>query len=116
MPEIVGRDHELRTIERFFDPPRAGPRAIVLEGGAGIGKSTLWHAGVETARASGFRVFLSRPAEAESGLAHVVLSDLFEDALRNEGSVPAETVAFQILPKGAPSRTEVPVAPGNCSF
>ena len=44
-----------------------------------IGKSTFWLAGVELARSRGLRVLSSRPAEAERGLDHVGLSDLFED-------------------------------------
>ena len=48
----------------------------MLEGEAGIGKSTLWLAGVEHARATGLRVLSSRPAEAERGLAHAGLGDL----------------------------------------
>ena len=35
--------------------------------------------------------------------------------LRNETSAPAETVAVQILPKGAMRRIDAP-APGNCPF
>lgn len=35
--------------------------------------------------------------------------------LRNEGSVPAETIAVQLLPAGAPRRIDVP-APGTCAF
>jgi quercetin dioxygenase-like cupin family protein len=35
--------------------------------------------------------------------------------LRNEGSVPAETIAVQLLPKDAARRTDMP-APGNCPF
>src|SRR5204862_5726655 len=38
-------------------------------------------AGVEHARAGGLRVLTARPAEAERGLAHVGLGDLFEDVL-----------------------------------
>jgi AAA ATPase domain len=53
----------------------------VLEGEAGIGKSTLWLAAVEHARSRGLRVLRSRPAEAERGLVHVGLGDLFEDVL-----------------------------------
>jgi DNA-binding CsgD family transcriptional regulator len=59
----------------------------VLEGEAGIGKSTLWLAGVEAARERGLRVLSSRPAEAEQGLAHAGLGDLLEDVL--EVVVPA---------------------------
>jgi quercetin dioxygenase-like cupin family protein len=36
--------------------------------------------------------------------------------LRNEGSVPAETIAVQLLPQDAVRRVDVPVAPGNCPF
>jgi quercetin dioxygenase-like cupin family protein len=35
--------------------------------------------------------------------------------LRNEGTVPAETVAVQLLPDGAERRIDAP-APGNCPF
>ncbi len=53
----------------------------MLEGDAGIGKSTLWRAGVETAVDGNVRVLSSRPTEAERGLAHTVLGDLFEGVL-----------------------------------
>jgi quercetin dioxygenase-like cupin family protein len=35
--------------------------------------------------------------------------------LRNEGTVPAETIAVQFLPKGAVRRIDMP-SPGNCPF
>jgi DNA-binding CsgD family transcriptional regulator len=77
--EIFGRDEELRSLSAIFERTAAGPAALVLEGEAGIGKSTLWLAGVEAAREHGFRVLSTRPAEAEQGLAHAGLGDLFED-------------------------------------
>jgi DNA-binding CsgD family transcriptional regulator len=58
-----------------------GPSALVLEGAAGIGKSTLWLTGVEGARKRGVRVLVSRPAEAERELAHACLGDLLENEL-----------------------------------
>ena len=79
--EIVGRDDELASLHAALDEVGAGPSAFVLEGAAGIGKSTLWLAGVEQARSRGFRVVTSRPAEAESNLALVGLGDLLEDVL-----------------------------------
>ena len=46
--EIVGRDEELAPDRAFLDrTDDQGPSALVLEGEAGIGKSTLWRAGVE---------------------------------------------------------------------
>jgi DNA-binding CsgD family transcriptional regulator len=76
---IIGRDDELASVHAFVDGVWEGPSALVLEGEAGIGKSTLWLAGVEYARNRGLRVLSARPAEAERTLAHVGLADLFED-------------------------------------
>ena len=55
--------------------------ALVLEGEAGIGKSTLWLAGIEYARERGLRVLSSRPGEVDVGVAHAALGDLLEAAL-----------------------------------
>jgi DNA-binding CsgD family transcriptional regulator len=87
--EIIGRERELAAIERLLHPP-GGRRALILEGQAGIGKSTLWLAGMAAARARGFEVLTARPAEAERTLPNVVLGDLF-GALDREtlGELPA---------------------------
>jgi len=79
--DIVGRETELASVRAFIDEVKDGPAALVLEGDAGIGKSTLWLAGAEYARARGRHVLSSRPAEAERALAHAGLGDLLEDAL-----------------------------------
>ena len=81
MSEIIGREDELLAVYGFTGLAEGGPAALVLEGEAGIGKSTLWLAGVERAHARGLRVLSSRPAEAERGLALAGLGDLFEDVL-----------------------------------
>ncbi len=78
---IVGREEELALVHTFVEHAGREPAALVLEGDAGIGKSTLWLAGVEHARTRSLRVLSSRPAEAERGLAHVGLGDLFEHIL-----------------------------------
>jgi DNA-binding CsgD family transcriptional regulator len=88
--EIVGREEELASVHAFVGQDQSASAALVLEGEAGIGKSTLWLAGVEHARASGLRVLTSRPAEAEGGLAHVGLGDLFDEVL------------YEVLPALAP--------------
>ena len=69
MVEVVSRDAELASLHAFIGDVERGPAALVLEGEAGIGKSTLWLAGIEAARARGFCVLSSRPAEAERDLA-----------------------------------------------
>ena len=76
--EIVGREEELSSVQAFLDDARRGAATLVLEGEAGIGKSTLWEAGVQHARARGLTVLSSRPAEAEHALGHVGLADLLE--------------------------------------
>jgi DNA-binding CsgD family transcriptional regulator len=79
--EIVGRDEEVASVRAFVEGAAGGCAALVLEGDAGVGKSTLWLAGVEHARAEGLRTLVSRPAEAERDLAHVALGDLLESIL-----------------------------------
>jgi DNA-binding CsgD family transcriptional regulator len=76
--EVVGRDRELGSVRGFLDRAADGPAALILEGAPGIGKSTVWLAGVEDARSRSFRVLVARPTEAEHGLAHVGLADLLE--------------------------------------
>jgi DNA-binding CsgD family transcriptional regulator len=77
-PEIVGREQELAAACAFVERTDSGSAALVLDGEPGIGKSTLWLAAVEHARARGTSVLSARPAEAEQGLAHVGLGDLFD--------------------------------------
>src|SRR4051794_9678761 len=79
--KIVGRESELGSIYAFLDDPVEAPVGLVLEGEPGVGKSTLWRAGVKTARERGFVVLIACPAEAERGLAHVGLGDLFDGVL-----------------------------------
>ncbi|HEX6724312.1 MAG TPA: AAA family ATPase [Gaiella sp.] len=76
--EVVGREEELAAVAAFLEEPHDGSAVLVLEGDAGIGKSTLWQAAVDAARARGRVVLAARPAEAERGLAHAGLGDLLE--------------------------------------
>ena len=77
---ILGRDPELRDVAAFLDAVEAGPAALVLEGSAGIGKTTLWSAGVRAGQDRGFRVVTTRAAESEARLSYAALSDLLGDA------------------------------------
>ncbi len=78
--EVFGRDEEIAAIERHLGREREvhGSSALVLEGEAGIGKSTLLRTAVERACECGYRVLEARPAEREFGLAQAALGDLFE--------------------------------------
>jgi AAA ATPase domain len=74
--EIVGRDRELEAVGRLLDRVKDGPAALVLEGEAGIGKTTIWLEGIRVAEARSFRILETRPVEAESELSYVSLADL----------------------------------------
>jgi DNA-binding CsgD family transcriptional regulator len=78
---IVSREDEVALLHAFVERSEQTPGALVIDGEPGIGKSTLWLAGVEHARARGLPVLSSRPAEGERGLAYAGLSDLFEGVL-----------------------------------
>ncbi len=79
--DLLGRGQELAAVEAFLRRQATGFAALVIEGEAGIGKSTLLAAAVAAAREDSLRVLTSRPAEAERDLAYVVLGDLLEDVL-----------------------------------
>jgi DNA-binding CsgD family transcriptional regulator len=76
---IVGRDEELALIAAFLEAPAQLPAALLLEGEAGIGKSTAWRHGIELAGANGFRVVETRPSERETALSFAGLGDLLGD-------------------------------------
>jgi DNA-binding NarL/FixJ family response regulator len=76
LDRIVGRESELDAIRRFLEDVTQGPGFLVIEGEPGIGKTTLWAAGVATARDHGYRVLVARPAEIETKLSFAAVADL----------------------------------------
>ena len=85
--DVVGREAELASIRDFLAGVSAGATALVLEGEAGMGKTTLWAAGVAEAEALGLRVLQSRPAESETALSFSGVGDLL-DAVLDEALAP----------------------------
>jgi tetratricopeptide (TPR) repeat protein len=73
---IVGRDVELAAVARFLDDASGRPAALLIQGEAGIGKTTIWQAAVEASRSRGFQVLSARPVQAEAKLAFSALADL----------------------------------------
>jgi hypothetical protein len=67
----------LGAVETFLGAARSHLAVLALEGAPGIGKTTVWRAGVQTARAGGTTVLTTRATEAEAGLSLIGLSDLF---------------------------------------
>src|SRR5256885_9641010 len=82
--EPFGRGEELARIDALLS--RGG--ALGLEGDAGIGKTTLWLAGVERAHERGFRVLTARPAAPERELSFAALGDLLADVRAQIAELP----------------------------
>lgn len=78
MEAIVGRDAELTALDEWLQRPSA--TVLLLEGDAGIGKTTLWRAGVADAEKRGFRVLFAGAVQAETQLSFTVLRDLLGEA------------------------------------
>jgi DNA-binding CsgD family transcriptional regulator len=76
---LVGRDAELESIRAFLT--RSTPGALLLEGEAGIGKTTLVAAAVADATERGWRVLECRPAAAEARLPFAALADALGGAV-----------------------------------
>ena len=77
---LVGRNEELEAIVRLLEAREQHARAAVLSGEAGIGKTTVWLAGIDAAAAGGYRILSSRPSEAETKFSFGGLTDLLGNA------------------------------------
>jgi DNA-binding CsgD family transcriptional regulator len=77
-PVVLGRQAELDQLTAKLDAVVAGPCVVVVEGPAGIGKTTMWQAALEAARARAFTVLAARAAQTEATLPFAGLIDLFE--------------------------------------
>lgn len=95
---VIGRDVELAALREFLDADRELPAALILDGEAGIGKTTLWHAGIEIAQAS-HQILVAPAASSEAEFPFALLSDLLGER------------AVQALPKlPLPQRRALEVA------
>jgi primosomal protein N' len=77
--EVVGREQELEVVRAFAAGD--GFATLVLEGEAGIGKTTLLREAVAAASGAGAGVLMAWPAAAEAALAFSGLGDLLAGAL-----------------------------------
>ena len=75
---VFGREPERARIEQLLDRASLDPVAILIEGDAGIGKTTVWRDAVEAARGRGYAVLEAAPAEADTALGFSGLGDLFD--------------------------------------
>ncbi len=79
--QVLGREDERITLRDFVGSIPSGLRALLIEGEAGIGKTTLWDEGLRIASQAGFRILTSRPVEAEASLSFTALGDVLETVL-----------------------------------
>jgi len=109
-PALVGRETELEAIEGFLAGGEGErPSALVLEGEAGIGKTTLWRAGLALAGERPYRVIVARPTSAEAEMPFASLGDLVGGSVAeilNDLPVPQrhalEAALLLIEPDGPP--------------
>ena len=78
---IAGRDGELASLRDFVESISRGAVALVLEGEAGMGKTTLWRAAVEEAEKLELVVLRTQPVESEATLSFAGVGDLLDPVL-----------------------------------
>lgn len=76
---VGNRSVENRAVADFLIAAGAQPSVLIIDGEAGIGKTTLWLAAIEQARERGFRVLSAAAGQAESILAYAAVPDLLSD-------------------------------------
>jgi ATP/maltotriose-dependent transcriptional regulator MalT len=93
---VVSREAESLAVGEFLASVPSGPSALVIEGEAGIGKTTVWLSALERAQEAGFRILSTRATSAESVLAYTSLAALLDEL---------DDAAFAELP--APQRLAI---------
>lgn len=78
---LIGRDGPVEHLRQSLLPPYDEPRAVLIEGPAGIGKTSLLRAGVAMAEAAGASTLFAKPVEAEVTFAYATLGELLGPAL-----------------------------------
>ncbi len=78
---VIGREEELARLNAFLEDMAARPAAMLLEGEPGMGKTTLWRAGIEVAIDRSFRVLTASPTETETAMSFAALGDLLADSV-----------------------------------
>ena len=75
---LLGRTDERAEIELMLDRVVVGPVGLALEGSPGIGKTTLLHDAVDSARQHDHDVIATSPGEPDASLAFAGLGDLLD--------------------------------------
>lgn len=78
---IIGRERELAELGRLVSGLSSGPAAVLLQGEAGIGKTTIWEAGIAAAIDASIPVLATRAVEGEMRLSFTAVGDLLAGEL-----------------------------------
>jgi DNA-binding CsgD family transcriptional regulator len=73
------RAAEWKTVVALVADVAAGPTGFVVEGEAGIGKTTLYRDAIELAQSEGFQVLAAHGSPGEVNFAFAALADLFAE-------------------------------------
>jgi DNA-binding CsgD family transcriptional regulator len=121
-PPLLERDRELAALQQALAAARAGDgRLVVIEGSAGIGKSSLLAESRAIAGGACMRVLGARAGEHEAEFAFGVVRQLFEQLLTNASSdqraelltgaaALVEPLFPAVQPQPAPGLAESPFA------
>ncbi len=75
---IIGRLNERGALDAFLTDKLPEPRALLIEGEPGIGKTTLLHELLAAALDRNYRILSCRPTRSEMDLSYVGLMELIE--------------------------------------
>ncbi|MBP1823152.1 DNA-binding CsgD family transcriptional regulator/Tfp pilus assembly protein PilF [Mycobacterium sp. OAE908] len=89
---MVEREPEARAVSDLLNDACEGPAALVIEGEAGIGKTTLLLDAADQAVERGFRVLSARGSPAEVSYAYAAVADLLSGV---DEALVAELTAVQ---------------------
>jgi DNA-binding CsgD family transcriptional regulator len=78
---VIGREAEVAVLADFLAAGRDTAQALVLDGEAGIGKTTLFDAALAAAREQSYAVFSCNPVGAETAFSFAALADLLDPVL-----------------------------------
>ncbi len=101
---LIGRERELETVGRFLDAVASGAPTLLIDGDAGIGKTSLWLNAITLAEEHGIHVLESRPSERETSLSYAVLADLVGEPferLRERLPLPQQQVLARSVLRNA---------------
>lgn len=76
---LANRPTEEAALADFLDSAAQTPSALLIDGEAGIGKSTLWLAALDRASRHGFQILAARTSSAESVAAYATLAELLAE-------------------------------------